>query len=67
MLRLRNLSEDFIRKIIDKAAGRVSQKTLEDFLSAIENEIAKQYFTRSSESNLLRIISSQFDFAFFCE
>lgn len=65
MLRLRNLSEDFIRKIIDKAAGRVSQKTLEDFLSAIENEIAKQYFTRSSESNLLRIISSQFDFAFF--
>ncbi|MDT3697629.1 MAG: hypothetical protein ROY99_14690 [Ignavibacterium sp.] len=65
MLRLRNLSEDFIRKIIEKAAGRISQNMLEDFFSSIENEITKHYFTRSSESNLLRIISSQFDFAFF--
>lgn len=65
MLRLRNLSEDFITKIIEKAAGRISQKMLEDFLSAIESEITKNYFTRSSESNLLRIILNQFDFAFF--
>ncbi|HQI41504.1 MAG: hypothetical protein B6D44_11875 [Ignavibacteriales bacterium UTCHB2] len=65
MLRLRNLSENFIIKIIEKAAGRISQKMLEDFLSAIETEITKHYFTRSSESNLLRIILSQFDFAFF--
>ena len=65
MLRLRNLSKDFITKIIEKAAGRISQKMLEDFLSAIESELTKHYFTRSSESNLLRIILNQFDFTFF--
>lgn len=65
MLRQRNLSEDFIKKIIEKAAGRISQSMLEDFLSAIESELNRHYFTRSSESNLLRIILNQFDFTFF--
>lgn len=65
MLRQRNLSEDFIKKILEKAAGRISQSMLEGFLSAIESEMQNQYFTRSSESNLLRIILNQFDFTFF--
>ena len=65
MFRQKTLSKDFISKLIDKAAGKVPQKILEDFLSTIEKEINLHYFTQSSESNLLRIIQNQFDTAFF--
>ena len=65
MFRQKNLSKDFITKIIEKAAGKVSPKMLEDFLSYIEKEKNLHYFTKSSESNLLRIIQNQFDIAFF--
>ena len=65
MFRQKNLSKDFILKIIEKAAGKVPQKMLEDFLSSIEKESHLHYFTKSSESNLLRIIQNQFDIAFF--
>lgn len=65
MLRINNLSNDFINKIIKQAAGRVSQNILEDFLLQIEEEIKKSYYTNSSESNLLRIIQYQYDISFF--
>jgi [glutamine synthetase] adenylyltransferase / [glutamine synthetase]-adenylyl-L-tyrosine phosphorylase len=65
MFRQKILSKDFITKIIEKAAGKVPQNMLEDFLSCIEKEITLHYFTKSSESNLLRIIQNQFDIAFF--
>lgn len=65
MFRQKNLSKDFILKIIEKAAGKVPQKMLEDFLSSIEIESHHHYFTKSSESNLLRAIQNQFDIAFF--
>jgi glutamate-ammonia-ligase adenylyltransferase len=65
MFRQKNLSNDFISKIIEKAAGKVPHKMLEDFLSSIEKEIINHYFTKTSESNLLRIIQNQFDVAFF--
>ena len=65
MFRQKILSKDFITKIIDKAAGKVPQNMLEDFLFRIEKEITLHYFTKSSESNLLRIIQNQFDIAFF--
>jgi glutamate-ammonia-ligase adenylyltransferase len=65
MFRQKNLSKDFILKIIEKAAGKVPQNMLEDFLSSIEKESYRHYFTKSSESNLLRIIQNQFDIAFF--
>jgi glutamate-ammonia-ligase adenylyltransferase len=65
MFRQKNLSKDFILKIIEKAAGKVPQKMLEDFLSSIEKESNLHYFTKSSESNLLRAIQNQFDIAFF--
>lgn len=65
MFRQKFLSKDFITKIIEKAAGKVPQIMLEDFLSCIEKETALHYFTKSSESNLLRIIQNQFDIAFF--
>lgn len=65
MFRQKTLSKDFILKIIEKAAGKVPQTMLEDFLSSIEKESHKHYFTKSSESNLLRVIQNQFDIAFF--
>lgn len=65
MFRIKNLSEDFINKIIEQAAGKVQKNILEDFLSLLEKEISRHYFTRTSESNLLRIILHQFDIVFF--
>ena len=65
MYRQKFLTKDFTTKIIEKAAGKVPQNVLEDFLSCIEKETARHYFTKSSESNLLRIIQNQFDIAFF--
>ena len=65
MFRQKFLTKDFTSKIIEKAAGRVPQKMLEDFLSCIEKECRLHYFTNSSESNLLRVIQNQFDIAFF--
>jgi len=65
MFRQKILTKDFTTKIIEKAAGKVPQKSLEDFLSCIEKESHLHYFTKSSESNLLRIILNQFDVAFF--
>ncbi len=65
MFRQKFLTKDFTNKIIEKAAGKVPQTALEDFLSSIEKETARHYFTKSSESNLLRIVQNQFDIAFF--
>lgn len=65
MFRQKFLTKDFTTKIIEKAAGRVPQNILEEFLSCIEKESRNHYFTKSSESNLLRIIQNQFDIAFF--
>lgn len=65
MFRQKFLTKDFTTKIIEKAAGKVPQNALEDFLFRIEKETARHYFTKSSESNLLRIIQNQFDIAFF--
>lgn len=65
MFKLKNLSKDFISKIIEQAGGKVSQNVLEDFLFLLENEIKKHYFSITSESNLLRIIQYQFDIVFF--
>jgi glutamate-ammonia-ligase adenylyltransferase len=65
MFRQKFLTKDFTSKIIEKAAGKVPQTVLENFLSSIEKETGHHYFTNSSESNLLRIIQNQFDIAFF--
>ncbi|HCY74814.1 MAG TPA: hypothetical protein DHV28_02750 [Ignavibacteriales bacterium] len=65
MFRQKNLSQDFITKIIDKSAGRVPQNILEDFFANLEKEINLHHFTKTSESNLLRIIQNQFDLLFF--
>jgi glutamate-ammonia-ligase adenylyltransferase len=64
MHRISNLSNDFINRIIELSAGRIPQNQLEDFFSLLEYEIRKYYFTKSSESNLLRILQSQFDLSF---
>ncbi len=55
------LSEDFIRRIVEYAGGYFKEKALSDLFSLIENEARKHFFTYSSESNLLRIISAAYD------
>ncbi len=65
MLRQKKLSNNFIGSLIQLSGGRILSKTLDDFFSLLEKEITRHYFTASSESNLLRIIKSQYDFTFF--
>ncbi|HEX7357452.1 MAG TPA: hypothetical protein VF270_07090 [Ignavibacteriaceae bacterium] len=65
MFRQKNLSKDFIDKIIDKTAGRIPQNKMEIFFANVEKEISLHYFTKTSESNLIRIILNQFDLSFF--
>ena len=55
------LSKEFITKTAEFSAGFIPPATLDRFFNLIENEILEHYFTYSSESNLLRIITSMFD------
>jgi len=65
MLRQKKLSENFISSLIQLSSGRILPKTLDDFFTLLEIESLKHYFTATSESNLLRIIKSQYDITFF--
>jgi glutamate-ammonia-ligase adenylyltransferase len=56
-----SLSEDFIHKIAGFSAGYLPTETIDSFITLINEEIPLHYFTFSSESNLLRIISAMFD------
>ncbi len=55
------LSQDFIRRIIEFSGGYFNKDQLTEFFSLIENETDRYYFTRTSESNLLRFISAAYD------
>src|ERR1035437_780279 len=55
------LSKEFINKTVEFSAGYIPPETLDRFFNLIENEILQHYFTYSSESNLLRIITGMFD------
>lgn len=60
-MRLNKLTNDFIKKIAKISAGNLPSAVMEDLLNLIEGEIENHFFTRSSESNLLRIIEGMFD------
>jgi glutamate-ammonia-ligase adenylyltransferase len=55
------LSKEFIAKTVEFSAGYIPKETLDTFFNLIEKEINLHYFTYSSESNLLRIITGMFD------
>jgi glutamate-ammonia-ligase adenylyltransferase len=55
------LSKEFINKTAEFSAGNIPPETLDRFFNLIEYEILQHYFTYSSESNLLRIITGMFD------
>ncbi len=55
------LSKDFIDKLAGFSAGYLSQQDFENLVLIFEQEAEKNYFSRSSESNLLRIISNMSD------
>ncbi|RKY93941.1 MAG: hypothetical protein DRQ01_03550, partial [Ignavibacteriae bacterium] len=60
-MRLKKLSNDFVKKIAEISAGNLPSAAMEDLLRLIESEMENHFFTRSSESNLLRIIEGMFD------
>lgn len=60
-----NLSKNFIKKFIDLSAGKISSAQIEKFISESEKILNDYYFTETSESNFLRIISNQYDIGFF--
>ncbi|MHB1687712.1 MAG: [protein-PII] uridylyltransferase family protein [Ignavibacteriaceae bacterium] len=55
------LSTEFVNKIAEQTAGYLSTGDFEKILSLIEEKASSYYFVFSSESNLLRIISSLYD------
>ncbi len=67
ILRIKNLSNDFVSSLIQLSSGRIHSEALDNFISLVEKEISQHYFTPTSESNLLRIIKSRYDFTFFIE
>lgn len=55
-------SQDFIQKLVSLSGGFLSREDFEKLLSQFEKEAGLlNYFSRSAESNLLRIISASFD------
>ena len=54
------LSKDFIEKLAEFSAGYLSQQEFEQLIKVFETEASRKYFSRSSESNLLRIITNRY-------
>lgn len=59
--RLKNLSEEFLRKLAGFSAGYLPPDSFEKLQNIFSAEISTKYFTFGSESNMLRIISGMFD------
>jgi glutamate-ammonia-ligase adenylyltransferase len=55
------LSKDFIEKLFQISAGYFPEQDFDKLITLFETEAASRYFTYSSESNLLRIISGMYD------
>ena len=65
MLRQKKLSDNFISSLIQLEAAEGFTQNPDDFFTLLEKESLKHYFTTTSESNLLRIFKSFYDFTFF--
>ncbi len=59
--RQQNLSEEFFTKLAEISAGYLPSEIFDKLIELIQNEISIHHFTRSSESNFLRIISAMYD------
>ena len=55
------MSKDFIEKLAEFSAGYLNEQEFEQLINAFESEAAQKYFSHSSESNLLRIITNRYD------
>jgi glutamate-ammonia-ligase adenylyltransferase len=55
------LSDEFLTQLVEICAGYLPSETFDDLVIMLQSEISNHYFTRSSESNLLRIISGMYD------
>ncbi len=59
--KIKILSEDFVHRIVEFSGGYFKEDELSNLFFLIENEAKSQFFTHSSESNLLRFISGTYD------
>ena len=57
----RKLSEEFINKLAEISAGYLPSEDFNKLTALFQHEVSNHFFTRSSESNLLRIISGMYD------
>ncbi len=55
------LSENFIRTVVEASGGFISPSELNLIISEFERELSHHYFNETSENNLLRLISSVMD------
>jgi [glutamine synthetase] adenylyltransferase / [glutamine synthetase]-adenylyl-L-tyrosine phosphorylase len=60
-----SFSDIFIKRLIEMSGGILSPKDFDQLLNSFSKETEKYSFTGYSESNLIRILSSVFDKAFF--
>ncbi len=55
------LSDNFYKFLVETSEGFLSAEDLEKLFELFRSETLNQYFTSSSEANLIRIINAQFD------
>lgn len=55
------LSDDFVNRIAGWAAGYVVPNIFNQFISLLESEAKRHYFSRTAESNLIRILTASYD------
>ena len=55
------ISDDFVKVIIENSIGNFSKEEYDDLFKIFNKELGKHYFTRNSESNLIRIFTSIFN------
>jgi glutamate-ammonia-ligase adenylyltransferase len=60
-----SFSDIFVKRLIEISGGTLSPEEIDQLLDSFSKEAGKYFFTNSSESNLIRILSSVFDKAFF--
>jgi [glutamine synthetase] adenylyltransferase / [glutamine synthetase]-adenylyl-L-tyrosine phosphorylase len=60
-----SFSDIFVNRLVEMSGGILSPGEFDQLLNSFSKETEKYFFTSSSESNLIRILSSVFDKAFF--
>lgn len=63
--RCTELSDEFIKKFAELSLGHISVNIFEELVALFNKELSLHHFSRTSESNLLRILGSMYDLSSF--